>query len=181
MYEVNSSTKSVFMNSSFAIAEALSLTRNALTNLFDPPQNKVILQNVFSKQFDFDAAWFWLGTEINNNFSNFPTIEILPAKELNYADGAYGDTERIYLSAEFIARNQCDPDAISNVILEEYGHFLDARFNSFDTPGDEGELFSSYIQGKTLTDLQIQAIATENDRATVTINNELVQDRKSVV
>ena len=175
MHEVNSSTKSVFMNSSFAIAEALSLTRNALTNLFDPPQNKVILQNVFSKQFDFDAAWFWLGTEINNNFSNFPTIEIRPAKELNYADGAYGDTERIYLSAEFIARNQCDPDAISNVILEEYGHFLDARFNSFDTPGDEGELFVSYIRGKFLTESEKRAIATENDRATITIKNELVQ------
>ena len=162
------------MNSSSTIAEALSLTREALTNIFASPENKVRLQDIFSQQFDLDAAWLWLGTEINNNFINFPTIEIRPAEELYPADGAYGDTEKIYLSAEFIARVN-SPDAIFGVILEEYGHFLDARFNSIDTPGDEGELFSSYIQGKTLTDLQIQAIATENDRATVTINNELVQ------
>ena len=162
------------MNSSSAIAKALSVTHDTLTNLVDSPENITILQNAFGKQFDLDAAWFWLGTEINDN-SNFPIIEIRPGKELNYADGAYGDTERIYLSAEFVARNIHDPNAISSVILEEYGHFLDAHFNPFDTPGDEGELFVSYIQGKSLTESEKRAIATQNDRATISINNELVQ------
>ena len=78
-------------------------------------------------------------------------------------------------------RNAHNSEIIRSVILEEYGHSLDAKFNR-DTPADEGELFASYVRRKTLNESERAitsrvrfANATKSDRATVTINNELVR------
>ena len=157
------------------ITSALLLTNKALINIFDSFQGNEILRNTFSESFDFNAANNWLAIEVSNNFSNFPSLEIRSTREINDADGAYAaDNNTIYLATEFVNQNFDNPDAISNVILEEYGHFLDSRFNNLDTPGDEGALFTNYIQQNPLTKSQLIAIRAENDLATVVIDNRIV-------
>lgn len=157
------------------ITPALLLTNKALINIFDSSHGNEILRNTFSESFDLNAANNWLRIETSNNFSNFPSLEILSNSEINNADGAYSaDNNTIYLATEFVNQNLDNPDAISNVILEEYGHFLDSRFNAFDTPGDEGALFTNYVQQKPLTKSQLIAIRAENDLAQVAIDNRIV-------
>ncbi len=136
---------------------------------------KDLLRGAFGDRFDLDAAMVWLETETLNNFRNFPTLEIVSAAEINYARGAYStDTETIYLAREFITKNTDNEQAIAEVILEEYGHFLDAQFNTVDAPGDEGELFADLIQGKSYTETNLASIRAESDTQTVVIDNQTI-------
>ncbi len=179
------------------VSQSLLLTQDLLINLVNLPQAKDILQASFGDgaqstqsdclchlarrdRFDVEAAISWLETETQNNFSNFPHLEILTAREINNADGAYSaDTKTIYLSAEFVTDNANNPHLISNVILEEYGHFLDSKFNLVDTPGDEGNLFTNLVQGKTPEDRELAAIKAEEDRQNVVLDNQTIEIEQS--
>ena len=160
----------------YSVKSALFLTHQVLIDLFSTVAGREVLQAAFGKSFDLDAAVNWLKTEVESSFSNFPPIEIRSAIEINYADGAYAaKTNTIYLAAEFVAQNEEDPDAISRVILEEYGHFLDSRFNHFDTMGDEGQIFAHYAGEKFLTAAELIAARTEDDRALVALDDRLIE------
>ena len=156
--------------SNSSLSSAQNLTYDVLTGVVNSPQRTEILQAAFGDRFDFDAAAAWLQSSAQANFGNFPALEIRPAKAINQANGAYStDNNIIYLAAELIAQE--DPSTISDVILEEYGHYLDARFNPIDAPGDEGALFANYAQSKSLPESELSVIQVEDDRATVTMNN----------
>ena len=156
-------------NSAF-VSQSIFLSQDILATLANLPEGKDILQTVFGDRFNGDAAIDWLKTEAQNNFLNFPTVEIIAAQNINYAQGAYAaDNNTIYLAAEFVERNSLK--AIGNVVLEEYGHFLDAQFNPTDTPGDEGYLFAGMAQQMSFTEQQIANIRAESDIATVIIDD----------
>ena len=160
----------------YSVRSALSLTHQVLIELFSTVAAREILQTAFGESFNFDAALDWLTTEAASSFSNFPNLEIRSATEINYADGAYAaETNTIYLAAEFIAQNEADPDAISRVILEEYGHFLDSRFNDFDTVGDEGQIFAHYAGENFLTAAELVAARSQDDRASVILDNRSIE------
>ena len=159
------------LNSTF-VSQSISLSQDFLTSLAHSPQGKDRLANIFGDSFNAEHAIAWLIGETENNFSNFPQLEIVPARDINYALGAYAaETDTIYLAAEFVASSNGDSDRLSNVILEEYGHFLDAKFNSVDAPGDEGYLFSGLVRHKTFTEAEIASIRAESDLATAVIND----------
>ncbi|MCE2904560.1 MAG: right-handed parallel beta-helix repeat-containing protein [Anabaena sp. CoA2_C59] len=89
------------------------------------------------------------------------------------ANGAYATSNnKIYLSANFIATST--PEAISAVLLEEIGHFIDAQINQIDTPGDEGEKFSALVRGQNLTTQELDRINTENDWANITVEGKVI-------
>lgn len=116
----------------------------------------------------------------SNNFTVLPEIEIRTAAELNGARGAFSsNTNTIYLSREFIARNATNPQTITSVLLEEIGHFVDFRINQFDAPGDEGEIFLSLTQGIPLTSEKLQALKAENDSDTIALNGQLISIEKA--
>ncbi|MEL6929271.1 MAG: S8 family serine peptidase, partial [Cyanobacteria bacterium J06600_6] len=149
------------------IEPALRLAQDRLSSLCESA-TELNLQRVFSVGFDFEGAINWLKIESQQNFSHFPTLEIIASQQINYAQGAYAaESNTIYLAAELI--EQSNSEAISRVILEEYGHYLDAWFNSTDTPGDEGELFAHYVQNQQLTPAELSRIQSENDFTTVKI------------
>jgi FG-GAP-like repeat len=138
--------------------------------------------NIFGKVF---------GTECNLNIvstlqsqwqagdlSQLPTIEIISSNILGQANGAYAiDPNKIYLSDTFVAT--ATTAAVSAVLLEEIGHFVDARVNQIDQPGDEGELFAALVQGQSLTDRDLARISTENDAATISIDNKTIAVEQS--
>ncbi|MFN9398502.1 MAG: beta strand repeat-containing protein, partial [Dolichospermum sp.] len=107
------------------------------------------------------------------DFSQLPQIEILDSSILGNANGAYASSNnQIYLSANFLATSTAE--AISAVLLEEIGHFIDAQINQIDTPGDEGEKFSALVRGQNLTTQELDRINTENDWANITVGGEQV-------
>jgi predicted chitinase len=99
-----------------------------------------------------------------------PKIEIVPAANLK-ANGAFGE-DTIYLSEEFLTKNVANPEAVAGVLLEEIGHYVDRELNSVDSPGDEGDLFARLLQGETIDGAELAALKTENDSATITLNEQ---------
>jgi Ca2+-binding RTX toxin-like protein len=135
------------------------LFQEKIDRVFGSQVNKVAAKSLFER--------------LIRDASFFPTIEIRSSQELNYAKGAFSiDTGKIYLSQEFLLENQDNREQIDAVILEELGHFIDAQLNASDTVGDEGELFSALVRGKTLTDTELRRIEVEDDTATITIDGQ---------
>ncbi len=112
----------------------------------------------------------------SGDFSSFPLIEILPANEINGANGAFAAaTNTIYLAQEYISQNINNPDAIVDVLLEEFGHGVDAWLNASDSPGDEGAIFSALVQGKSIDGYQLEQLKGEDDTVIATLDGQLIE------
>ncbi|GET40723.1 hypothetical protein MiSe_55340 [Microseira wollei NIES-4236] len=110
------------------------------------------------------------------NLTALPGIEILPSAAINGANGAFASlTNTVYLSQEFIAQNAGNPQAITRVILEEIGHYIDSKVNVSDAAGEQGEIFAATVQGKTLSAGELLALKAEDDTATITLNEKAIQ------
>lgn len=110
---------------------------------------------------------------VESNFDSFPEVEIRSASEINGANGAFSsDTNKIYISREFLTQN--NTQAITNLLLEEYGHFVDHRINASDTPGDEGDIFSRLVRGEGLSNSELQQLRGEDDSSIAIIDGESV-------
>jgi hypothetical protein len=141
---------------------ALTLTYNQLSTFSGLDNFWQVFDTAFSTQYNRSGAEILRLQWLSSDFSQLPQIEILDNSTLGNANGAYAtSTNRIYLSANFIATSTLE--AISAVLLEEIGHFIDAQINQIDTPGDEGEKFSALVRGQNLTTQELDRINTEND------------------
>ena len=67
------------------------------------------------------------------------------------------------------------------VILEEFGHFVDAQVNATDTLGDEGELFSDLVRGVSLSAAELGRIQAEDDHAVIVVDGQDVAIEQSAV
>ncbi|MGB3693780.1 MAG: calcium-binding protein, partial [Spirulinaceae cyanobacterium] len=106
----------------------------------------------------------------SGEFESFPSFEILSGAELSGANAAYAAaTNTIYLAEDFLRESAGDVEAINGVLLEEFGHYVDAQVNVVDTPGDEGEYFSNVVQGVDLSESQVEVLQSENDSVVVNL------------
>ena len=138
-----------------------------------------LFNTAFGSNYDFATAARFKSQWQSGDFSQFPQIEVLSSKVLGSANGAYAiSTNRIYLSEQFVSR--ANQQSLEAVILEEYGHFVDAQVNQTDTLGDEGELFSALVRGVSLSAAELSRIKTENDHAIVTISGKSVSIEQSL-
>jgi Ca2+-binding RTX toxin-like protein len=60
---------------------------------------------------------------------------------------------------------------ISAVLTEEFGHYLDSRFNRTDALGDEGEFFSRILSGEHLAKDKITSIRSQSDALDLILQN----------
>lgn len=105
----------------------------------------------------------------NGDFSWLPTVEVLPSTVMDQAYGAYArETGTIYLESD------CPADLRESILLEEIGHHIDALFNTTETPGDEGALFSATVRGIPLSDEEITAILNEDDSSIINLHGRQV-------
>lgn len=120
------------------------------------------------------------------NGENPVRVELRSAGELQGAKGAFsinGTTGQatIYLNSAWLEGNPAvqigpaDSSAITTVLVEELGHYLDASLNAGgDTAGDEGELFARMlIDGSDPASLAW--LSGQNDHATLQIDGQTVQ------
>ena len=101
----------------------------------------------------------------------FPEIEVVNRSQINNANGAFArETNKIYLAQEFLLANINNLDAVSDVVLEEYGHFVDSQLNVVDAPGDEGAIFAALVQGEEISDSELQQLRNEDDSAVAVLD-----------
>ncbi|MEA5542097.1 VWD domain-containing protein [Limnoraphis robusta Tam1] len=145
------------------VQQALQIANNSLSLFATSPDFQAKMQLAFGDDKIWEKA----------DLIDFPTIEIRPAAEINNARGAFAAaTNTIYLSQELVNENSGNVGAIASVLLEEYGHYIDAQNNAIDSPGDEGELFASLVLGKALSESELLALWGEDDSAIVVWDGE---------
>lgn len=145
--------------------------QNILNTFATSPQAPLLLPTIFGETIDTEAVISWL----QNHQRSLPKIEIKATAEINYAKGAYSpDTNTIYLAEEFLVAQENNISAVSKVVIQELGHFLDRQFNTIDAVGDEGELFAAIVTGDEPTPEEITAIKTEDDKAIIELDDELI-------
>ena len=104
--------------------------------------------------------------------TTLPAIEVRSDADLAGALGAFsGQTQKVYLSESWV---KGDSSQLEAVLLEEFGHYFDFRFNTTDTPGDEGELFSDVVRGVNLSDSELKRIQNEDDHAVISLEGQLI-------
>ncbi|MEG4856049.1 hypothetical protein QUB75_01260 [Microcoleus sp. K1-B6] len=114
-------------------------------------------------------GWF------QGDFSDIPPVNVVSSAEIAGANGAFAEaTDTIYLSQEFLAGNAANPAAVADVLLEEIGHSVDSRLNVTDSPGDEGAIFGAIVQGKELSEGELQGLKSEDDRGIATIDSKIL-------
>ena len=88
---------------------------------------------VFGKQANLDPLTDLVVSWQQGDYRIIPPIEILPAEQLNGANGAYAQqNQTIYLSQAIV--NQQNLDLAARTLLEEIGHRIDGLVNVADTP-----------------------------------------------
>ena len=114
----------------------------------------------------------------SGNFSQLPPIKVISGQILKAARGVYAsETNLIYLSDTFL--KTASANDVNAVLLEEIGHWVDAQVNQDDTPGDEGELFSSLVRNEYLDSGIINLIGLEDDSSTLFIDNQWLEVEQS--
>jgi Ca2+-binding RTX toxin-like protein len=156
--------------------EAVLSTYDFLTAFATDEAYTAKVTSIFGDRFDGNKLGILRQQWTASNFEQLPSIEIRPAAEINNANGAFSaDTNRIYLSREFVERNGSNVGAIANVILEEIGHSIDSQINISDALGDEGAIFSDLTRGVQLDESALQALKGEDDITTVTLDGQNIQ------
>ena len=101
-------------------------------------------------------------------FNDFPSIRLSSGASMAEARGAYvAQTGSILINQEWL--QVATPSELLAVLAEEVGHHLDARFNSVDTAGDEGELFSRLLLGQLPSTVERERMHQENDAIQVSL------------
>ena len=157
----------------------LNKTYNQLKNFAGLNDFWNLFEIAFGTQYDHTVATNLRSQWLVGDFSSFPQIEVLDSSILGNASGAYGtSTNKIYLAANFLD-TATDTDIIA-VLLEEYGHFVDAHINQTDSAGDEGDIFSRLVRGNILSAETLQALKGENDWATITVDGQSIEIEQNV-
>ena len=153
--------------------EAMSGVYRALTAFATDPNFTDRMNVPFGESWDNEKAKALKEEWLRGNFSNIPLVKVVSSGDIAGANGAFGTaTNTIYLSKEFLVQNATRLDALTGVLLEEVGHFIDSQVNYLDSPGDEGEIFAAVVQGKNLSQEKLQLLKAEDDRAIALIEGQ---------
>jgi hypothetical protein len=150
------------------LSQSQAQVRQILTQFLTQPDSLSRLEANFGNSWNISTAAILM--EGIANGQEFPSLQILP-EEILAAQGAFSQQNNtIYLSQQLLESD--NTQAITSVLLEELGHYLDAKLNPNDTRGDEGKLFATVVQGIELTPLERQSLSHEDDRIFITLNGE---------
>jgi hypothetical protein len=138
---------------------ALTGATNQVTALLARTDRVTLLTNLFGSA---GTAPTTFATNLTSLLSSMGSsglglrVQVRKASEMNgamaaYAPNAPGGGVMVYLNADLFS-NGTSTDVITYLLLEQYGHALDARLNgTLDSKGDEGKAFATALTGKTLS------------------------------
>jgi PA14 domain. len=149
--------------------EAMSEVYGDLSKFAADPDLAAKLNVPFGENWDAGAAKTLAEAWFQGDFSDIPPVKVVSSAEIGGANGAFAAaTDTIYLSKELLAGG--DLGAIADVLREEIGHSVDVRLNVTDSPGDEGAIFGAVVQGKVLSEGELQGLKSEDDQDSVAID-----------
>ena len=158
----------------FLINSALTLASNQLKYFSRLNNFWQVFDTAFGTQYNRSVAEILRLQWEAGDFSQLPQIEVLDSSILGSANGAYASSKnKIYLSNTFVAAASLA--AISGVLLEEIGHFVDAKINQTDSAGDEGAIFAALVQGQNLDVETLRVLKAEDDHSIVTLNGQKIK------
>jgi Ca2+-binding RTX toxin-like protein len=132
-----------------------------------------LFETAFGTQYDRSVAEGLRSEWLAGDFGDFPKVEVVSGQVLGTANGAYAaSTNTIYLSDWFMAT--AGRESLEAVLLEEYGHFVDAQVNSSDSPGDEGAIFAALVLGKNLSDAELAPLKLEDDHGVIYLDDKKI-------
>ncbi|BAY62588.1 YD repeat protein [Calothrix brevissima NIES-22] len=174
-YFLKNSTNYLGQSLNFQSENLIETAQNQAVNIIEDfiqqPNQILKLQTAFGVNSNLEATNViidWLTGQ------QTPQIAIVSGDQL-YAKGAYSQqTNTIYFSQQFLQENYNNQSAITAVFLEELGHYFDARLNTVDSPGDEGEIFAHLVQNHPLTPQLLTDLQQEDDSATRLLNGQLI-------
>ena len=109
-------------------ASATVEAQNLVQPFFFTP-NSIDLQSAFGTEINIEQ---FVKDWQNKQFS-FPKIEIVSRREIENTNSAFAkQTGKIYLAQEFLVANTNNLNAVMNVLLQEYGHYLNSQLNLID-------------------------------------------------
>jgi pimeloyl-ACP methyl ester carboxylesterase len=153
--------------------EAMDIVKEQLTQFAKVPNFVEKMNLAFGESWDNQAANVLTQDWLNGDFSLIPPVKFVSSAEIGGANGAFAAaTDTIYLSRELLTGNGANPATVADMLLEEIGHSVDSRLNVTDTPGDEGAIFAAVVQGKVLSEGELQGLRGEDDRGTVVLGGE---------
>ena len=151
--------------------QAMSEVYGDLSKFAAGPDFVTKMNLAFGENWDAAGAKALAEGWFHGDFSDIPPVKVVSSAEIGGANGAFAAaTNTIYLSKEFLTQNAANPAAVADVLLEEIGHSVDARLNVTDSPGDEGAIFAAVVQGKELSQGELQVLKGEDDREVVAID-----------
>ncbi|KRH95967.1 hypothetical protein ASL19_09170, partial [Cylindrospermopsis sp. CR12] len=130
------------------------------------------MDGAFGTSYNRTIAELLRGKWQKGDFNDLPSIQIVDSTVLSGGKGAYSKKEnRIYLSSNLIG----NVEAISKVIIEEIGHYVDAQINQVDSPGDEGAIFAALVQGEDLSANVLAELRNEDDKGWLEVNGQKLE------
>lgn len=170
-------------NSSPELEDAKAKFQENLTQLAsDPKAFHEAMQKAFGDSYDTTKAEAIRQQVLEGDFSWMPDIQVVDQSVLQdqsgtqtsgTALGAYSkDTDTIYISQQLL---ESDPDKALQILTEEVGHGLDARLNTSDAAGDEGDIFSRLVGGEAISDAELADLKAENDSGVIIVDGKEVE------
>jgi hypothetical protein len=136
---------------------------------------KAIMEPIFGNGVDVETVNQILKNIGDEYLSQTPLIEVISDGLPEGINGAFDSlTGIIYLSQSFVRSNASNPTAITFVLLKEIGHYIDSKINSYDSPGDEGEIFARTVLNLGITEPEISKLKAEDATTTIILNNREV-------
>ena len=158
--------------------QAINATKVFLSELSGNSQKDYIMGTAFGF-YNQESANPILTDWAQNNFTGTPHIELVFGQNFN---GAYAkDNDTIYLSGEFLAANKDNVEAVTGVLLEEVGHYLDSQINVVDATGDEGDIWSKLLRGQSISSGELVLLKGEDDHGFVIVDGLSIGIEKSEV
>jgi hypothetical protein len=111
-----------------------------------------------------------------SDFKTIVKIDLLTGSSLNGANAAFSaETDTIYFSRDFLLQNAENIEAVTAVLIEEWGHRIDSKINTIDALGDEGDIFSRVVRGVKISQNELEELREENDHAKIIIDNAPIE------
>ena len=148
----------------------------------DPEAFHAALSQAFGERHDRGAAEDIRRRTLAGDFSWMPEIRVVDEATLQDSSGTQGAGRAlgaydaagdvIYVSRELV---DTDPGKAVAILTEEVGHGLDARLNTSDAAGDEGNIFARAVDGEDISAEELAVLRAENDSGTIVVDGKEIE------
>lgn len=155
---------------------AFTALESILTRFAELPTEDLsaVLVSSFGENFDVNALLALAGQLQTGQLDSFPTIESVPASELNEAAVAYNaELNTAYISEDYLAASSIAE--LTDTLLEQLGYSIDEVINAVDAPGLEGRIWAKLVQGISLGKNALTQLKTIDNLQTLTINDQAIE------